>query len=634
MSYESEFQRSLDDPSDFWLEKAEAISWYTKPSQGHSTDDNGADRWFADGELNTCYLALDHHVESGRGDQAALIYDSPVVGMQRGEGPVIQTYSFERLRDEVAKVAGMLAALGVGKGDRVVIYMPMVPEAVMAMLACARLGAVHSVVFGGFAAHELAVRIDDAQPKVMLSASCGIEVDRIISYKPLLDAALKEASHAPEHCVILQRPESECELTEGRDLGWHAQVANAEPVGCVSVKATDPLYILYTSGTTGQPKGVVRDHGGHAVALRYSMDLVYDVQPGDVYWAASDVGWVVGHSYIVYAPLITGCTTVLYEGKPVNTPGAGAFWRVIEQHKVKALFTAPTAFRAIKKVDPKAESLQNYDISSLETVFLAGERLDPPTYEWITKVTGRPVYDHWWQTETGWAICCNPIGIGPAPVKPGSATFPAPGYDVQILGEDGSELPPGKDGYVVVKRPLPPSCLPTVWDSFERFEESYMTFFPGYYLTGDGGYFDEDGYVFVMGRIDDVINVAGHRLSTGEIEEVVGAHSAVAECAVVGVPDELKGEVPIGLTVLKDGAEIDEAQLHATLRQNIRDEVGAIASYDRTIIVKRLPKTRSGKILRRTLRQIAKGEDYATPSTIEDPAILEEIEDLMESRPD
>ena len=632
MSYQSEFQRSIDDPSGFWLEKAERIAWYKKPTQGHSIDENGADRWFADGELNTCYLALDYHVENGRGEQTALIYDSPVVGMQRGTGPVIKKFSYKALRDEVAKVAGMLAVLGVQKGDRVVIYMPMIPEAVMAMLACARLGAIHSVVFGGFASHELAVRIDDAKPKVILSASCGIEVRKLIPYKPLIDAAIEEASHEPEHCVIVQRPEQECELVEGRDLEWASQVEAAEPADCVPVKATDPLYVLYTSGTTGKPKGVVRDNGGHAVALRYSMNLVYDMQPGDVYWAASDVGWVVGHSYIVYAPLITGCTTILYEGKPINTPDAGAFWRVMAEHKVKALFTAPTAFRAMKKVDPKADLLKDYDISSLKYLFMAGERLDPPTYEWMTEVTGVPVYDHWWQTETGWAICCNPVGLEPKPIKAGSATLPTPGYNVKILGEDGSELGANGQGYVVVKRPLPPSCLPTVWDDPQRFQESYMDFFPGYYLTGDGGYIDKDGYVFVMGRVDDVINVAGHRLSTGEMEELVGAHAAVAECAVIGVPDELKGEVPIGLAVLKDGQTISEADLHGELNQSIRTTIGPIACYDQTFVVKRLPKTRSGKILRRTLRQIAKGESYAIPSTIDDPVALEEIDSLMKSR--
>ncbi|MFA5631127.1 MAG: propionyl-CoA synthetase [Porticoccaceae bacterium] len=618
MTYQQEFDRSVAEPEAFWLEQAAELAWFQAPTQGLSLDETGVQRWFADGVLNTAYLALDVHVESGRGDQDALIYDSPVSGAQR-------RYSYAELRDEVAACAGMLQGLGVEKGDRVLIYMPMVPEAVIAMLACARVGAIHCVVFGGFAAHELSVRIEDCTPRVVLSASCGIEVERVIAYKPILDQALRSASHRPEHCVILQRPQCRAELQQPRDHDWQELLAAASPAACVPVAATDPLYILYTSGTTGKPKGVVRDNGGHAVALYYSMKTVYDMAPGDVFWVASDVGWVVGHSYIVYAPLLAGCTTVLYEGKPVRTPDAGAFWRVIEQYRARALFAAPTAFRAIRKEDPEAAMVKNYDLSSLEILFLAGERLDPPTYEWLREHFERPVLDHWWQTETGWAIAANPIGIEPFATKPGSATLPVPGYDVQILDDNGNALGAGEQGNICVKLPLPPGCLVTVWNNQVRFEAGYLRRFPGYYLSGDGGYKDEDGYLFVMGRTDDVINVAGHRLSTGEMEEVVAAHPAVAECVVIGISDELRGQVPLALAVLKDGATGDEATLEQEVIQRVRDEVGALANLRQVVIVKRLPKTRSGKILRATLRKLADGESFDVPSTIDDPACLDEI---------
>ncbi|RLU00160.1 propionyl-CoA synthetase [Ketobacter sp.] len=621
-TYQQEYHASIDQPEAFWRSKAAQLNWFKAPECILSTDDNGIQRWFADGEMNTAFMALDHHLSQGRGQQTALIYDSPVTGSKR-------TYTYQQLTDAVALFAGALQNQGVTKGDRVVIYMPMVPEAAIAMLACARLGAIHSVVFGGFAPHELAVRIDDATPKVIVSASCGIEVGKVIAYKPMLDEAIRQAQHKPERCIVLQRPQAQAPLSAGRDLDWQEAVSAATRADCVPVKGTDPLYILYTSGTTGKPKGVVRDNGGHAVALHYSMKAVYNMNPGDVFWAASDVGWVVGHSYIVYGPLLAGCTTIMYEGKPVKTPDAGAFWRVASEYKAKALFAAPTAFRAIKKEDPDARLLGDYDLSSLETIFMAGERLDPPTYDWTRSKTGKPVIDHWWQTETGWAICGNLMGIEAKPTKPGSSTLPSPGFDVQILDDAGHPLPPGQQGAIAIKLPLPPSCLPTIWNNFPRFQAGYLNSFPGYYCSGDGGYKDEDGYVFIMGRTDDVINVAGHRLSTGEMEEIIAAHTAVAECAVIGIQDELKGQVPVGLVLLKDGADIDEAQLQTELVAMVRQEIGPIACFQKAMIAQRLPKTRSGKILRKLLRQIADGEEYSIPSTIDDPGSVEEMVALL-----
>lgn len=624
MSYQSEFRKSIDDPEAFWREKADLINWYQKPEQILTRTDNGLHRWFIDGRLNTCDLALDTHVRQGNGDRTALIYDSPVTGQKK-------QFTYAELTDRVSRFAGALASKGISKGDRVVIYMPMIPEAVIAMLACARLGAIHSVVFGGFAAREIAVRIDDAKPKAILTASCGIEVQNVIAYKPLVDAAIDEASHKPEVCVVFQRPQVKADLTPERDLDWATLEASGELTDPVPLAADDPLYILYTSGTTGKPKGVVRDNGGHAVGLRYSMELIYGAQPGDVFWAASDVGWVVGHSYVVYAPLITGCTTIVYEGKPVKTPDAGAFWRVLSEHRVNILFTAPTAFRAMRKEDPEADALADYDISSLRRILLAGERLDPPTYEWLTEKTGKPVLDHWWQTETGWSICGNPIGLEQMSIKPGSATMPVPGYDVRIMDTSGKEMRRGEQGQVAVKLPLPPGCLLTVWGDEKRFHQTYFEPIPGYYHSGDGGFIDEDGYVYVMGRTDDVINVAGHRLSTGEMEEVVAAHPAVAECCVVGMSDEMRGQVPLGLILLKDGATIEHDELEEELVDMVRENIGAVACFRRAVIVDRLPKTRSGKILRRVLRTIADGENYTTPSTIDDPAILEDIRERLAS---
>jgi len=616
---ESIYRRSLEDPEGFWREAAAGLEWDREPTLVLDDSRPPFYRWFADGDVNTCHNALDRHVDGGRADQAALIYDSPVTATTR-------KYTYAELLEEVATLAGALAGLGVRKGDTVVIYMPMVPEAVFAMLACARLGAIHSVVFGGFAPHELAIRIDDARPRVVLSASCGIEVDRIIEYKPLLDRALEQATHEPEHCVILQREQASAELVPDRDLDWRELTSQASPAGCVPVGATDPLYILYTSGTTGMPKGVVRDNGGHAVALRWSMEAIYDTHPGEVFWAASDLGWAVGHSYIVYAPLLTGCTTVLYEGKPVGTPDAGAFWRVIAEHDVRVLFTAPTAFRAIKKEDFEGVHLRGHDLSRFRYLFLAGERLDPDTYHWASRLLGVPVIDHWWQTESGWPMAANCMGIEPLPVKPGSPTRPVPGFDVRILRESGDPCEPNEEGAVAVRLPLPPGTLTTLWRADDRFVESYMTALPGHYVTGDGGHFDEDGYLFVMGRVDDVINVAGHRLSTGAIEEVLANHPDVAECAVIGIPDDLRGQVPLGLVVLKAGAARDPDDVDAELVTLVREEIGAFACYRETRVVERLPKTRSGKVLRGTMRSIAAGREYSVPSTIDDPTVLAEIE--------
>ena len=624
MSYTSEFVESIEKPAQFWERQSNKISWFQSPENILTKDDHGFYQWFKGGTLNTCYLALDKHVAAGRGGQTALIYDSPVTDQK-------QTFTYDQLLDQTALFAGALANLGVGKGDRIIIYMPMIPEAVIAMLASARLGAIHSVVFGGFAANELAVRIDDAKPKVIVSATCGIEFTNIIPYKPLLDTAIEAAKNKPAHTVILKRPQADCTMVAGRDHDWQELLNQASPHECVPLQATDPLYILYTSGTTGKPKGIVRDNGGHAVALNYSMEAIYDVHPGDVYWAASDVGWVVGHSYIVYAPLIRGCTTILFEGKPVKTPDPGAFWRVMSEHRVKSFFTAPTAFRAIKKEDPEGHYKDGYDLSILESVFLAGERLDPPTYEWLSSMLSCPVIDHWWQTETGWAICANMLGKNLKKIKMGSATLPVPGFDVKVFDGNGVETKAGVTGSIVIKLPLPPGCLPTLWNDDERYKQSYVSDFNGFYLTGDGGYKDEDGYVFVMGRTDDVINVAGHRLSTGEMEELIGSHEAVAECAVLGIEDELKGQVPAGFVVLKDGYRMENDVLVPELVQIIRSNIGAIANFKQAAIVKRLPKTRSGKILRKTIRSLADEGKATIPSTIDDPAILDEIKETLSS---
>jgi propionyl-CoA synthetase len=615
MNHADSHRRSLEDPQGFWAEAARGITWRRAPQRVLDSGNPPFYRWFPDGELNTCENAVDRHVDAGRGDRTALVYDSPVTG-------VVASLTYTELRDRVAQLAGALP------GDRVVIYMPMVPEAAIAMLACARIGAVHSVVFGGFAPHELAVRIDDARPRVILSASCGMEGSRVIEYKPLLDRAVELASHPPERCVILQRPQAEAAMGP-RDVDWHELVSGARAADCVTVAATDPLYILYTSGTTGKPKGVVRDNGGHAVALRWSMDNVYGISPDDVFWAASDVGWVVGHSYIVYAPLIHGCTTVLYEGKPVGTPDPGAFWRVIAQHGVRALFTAPTAFRAIKKEDPRGEYLRGHDLSRFTHLFLAGERLDPDTYRWATDLLGVPVIDHWWQTESGWPMVSTCIGLEPPVIKPGSPGRPVPGYDIRILDEAGDDAAPGVEGAVAARLPLPPGTLATLFQNDSGYRSSYLSRYPGFYLTGDGGHVDEYGYVYVMGRVDDVINVAGHRLSTGAMEEVVAQHPDVAECAVIGVPDELRGQVPLGLVVLKAGSERDQGELESELVAMVRDEIGAVACFRRAHVIARLPKTRSGKVLRGTMRAIAAGREYGVPSTIDDPAILDEIAETL-----
>ncbi|MDE2138543.1 MAG: propionyl-CoA synthetase [Gammaproteobacteria bacterium] len=617
-AYREAWRRALEDPEGFWGERAQALTWERPWERVLDASHAPFYRWFTGGRLNTCYNALDRHVEQGRGEQAALIYDSPVTG-------TVARLSYRELRDQVARFAGALAAQGVARGDRVIIYMPMVPQAVVAMLACARIGAVHSVVFGGFAPHELAKRIDDAQPVMVISASCGIEVQRVIPYKPLLDEALELAHHRVGRCIVLQRPQVAATLVAGRDLDWSEAVAAAQPAACVTVEATDPLYILYTSGTTGKPKGVLRDHGGHAVALAWSMEAIYAMQPGDVFWAASDVGWVVGHSYIVYAPLLAGCTSILFEGKPVGTPDAGAYWRVVEQHKVNALFTAPTAFRAIKKEDPAGALIARHDLASLRTLFLAGERCDPDTVQWAQQQLRVPVIDHWWQTETGWPVAANCRGLTPLPVKPGSASVPVPGYDVRVLDDSGSAVAAGTIGNIVIRLPLPPGSLPTLWQNDEGYRDSYLARFPGYYLTGDAGYIDADGYVWIMSRIDDVINVAGHRLSTGAMEEVLAGHPDVAECAVIGVGDALKGQLPLGLVVLKAGVARPHAQLRQELIERVRQQIGALAAFRHVAVVTRLPKTRSGKVLRATMRAIADSQGYAMPATIDDPRALEEI---------
>ncbi|MBK1837723.1 propionyl-CoA synthetase [Azospirillum sp. YIM B02556] len=616
--------RSLSDPDGFWAEAAKDISWY-KPWD-KVLDDGSAPfyRWFTGGELNTCYNAVDRHVEGGRGAQAAIIYDSPVTG-------TVQTITYAELQDQVARFAGALRAQGVEKGDRVLLYMPMIPQSLVAMLACARLGAVHSVVFGGFAPHELATRIDDAKPKAIVSASCGIEPNRIVKYKPMLDAAIEQSSHKPASIIIWQRPQETATLIAGRDVDWAEAAERAEPAECVAVKATDPLYILYTSGTTGQPKGVVRDNGGHAVALRWTMTNIYGVKPGEVYWAASDVGWVVGHSYIVYAPLLTGCTTVVFEGKPVGTPDPGTFWRVIEQHKVGTLFTAPTAFRAIKREDPDANFLKKYDLSHFRALFLAGERSDPDTLHWAEDNLKVPVIDHWWQTETGWAISGNPLGVHLFPIKYGSATRPMPGWDVRVLNAELKEVPRGDIGAICVKLPLPPGTLPTLWNADERFKKSYLADYPGYYQTGDAGFIDDDGYVYVMARTDDIINVAGHRLSTGAMEEVLSSHKDVAECAVIGVADDLKGQVPLGFVCLKAGVTRPHEEIVREVVQLVREQIGPVADFKRALVVDRLPKTRSGKILRGTMQKIADSQDYKMPATIDDPGILPEIADALKT---
>jgi propionyl-CoA synthetase len=622
--YRQAYERSVQHPDEFWREAAAAIDWTRPPER--ILDDSAAPlyRWFPDARLNTCHNALDRHVDAGHGDRAALIHDSPVTGGGR-------TYTYRELRDEVALFAGALRRLGVAAGDRVVLYLPMVPEAVIAMLACARLGAVHSVVFGGFGARELAARIDDARPRVIVAGSCGIEASRVVPYQPMLDAAIDAATHKPQRCVILQRPQHPFTLHEGRDVTWTDAVAGAQPAECVPVAATDPLYILYTSGTTGKPKGVVRDNGGHAVALRWSMANIFATGPGDVFWAASDVGWVVGHSYIVYAPLLTGATTVLYEGKPVGTPDAGAFWRVVAQYRVNVMFTAPTAIRAVKKEDPEGELLAGYDLGSLRLLFLAGERLDPETYTWAGDRLGVPVIDNWWQTETGWPIAANPRGLEDLPTKPGSPSVPVPGYRVRVVDAAGHDVAPGEDGSIVLRLPLPPGCLPTLWGDDDRYVRSYLSAFPGNYLTGDGGRFDADGYLYVMGRTDDVINVAGHRLSTGAMEEVLAGHPAVAECAVIGVHDALKGQVPRGLVVLKSGVAADPDTVAADLVAMVRDQIGAVAALRRVDVVAALPKTRSGKILRRTMRGIADGREEPVPSTIDDPAVLDALRPVLDS---
>jgi len=619
-SYRATYRRSIDEPEAFWAAQAALVDWIKAPNRVLDDSRPPFYRWFPDATLNTCFNAVDRHVTAGHGDRTALIHDSPVTGSLR-------RYSYAELLVEVEAFAGALRGFGVEKGDRVVLYMPLIPEAVIAMLSCARLGAIHSVVFGGFAANELAMRIDDAQPKVIVSASCGIEPSRVVAYKPMLDRALELATHQPAICVIKQRPQLRADLTAPRDVDWDDAVAAGaqRPAGCVEVAATDPLYILYTSGTTGRPKGIVRDNGGHAVAMAWSFRYVYGSGPGRVWWAASDVGWVVGHSYIVYAPLISGATTVLYEGKPVGTPDAGAFWRVIAEHGVDALFTAPTAIRAIKKEDPVGRLLAQHDVSSLRTLFLAGERLDPETYRWATGTLGVPVVDNWWQTETGWPIAANLRGLEPMELKPGSPSVAVPGYDVVVLADGGAPVPAGQEGAICIRLPLPPGTLPTLWRDDKRYVDSYLSAFDGYYLSGDGGYLDEDGYLYVMGRTDDVINVAGHRLSTGSMEAVLAQHPAVAECAVIGAADQLKGQLPRGFVVLKAGVDQDPVEITRELAAMVREQIGAVAALKDIAVVDGLPKTRSGKILRRTMREIADGQQAAIPSTIEDESVLDRL---------
>ncbi|MFT5758929.1 MAG: propionyl-CoA synthetase [Alteromonadaceae bacterium] len=622
MSYSTEYEKSIEEPENFWKKQANDIQWFKKPQTILSTNKDGINQWFADGELNTCYLALDYHVEQGRGDAIALIYDSPVAHSQ-------QKFTFAQLTHEVAKFADVLRSKNVEKGDRVLIYMPMIPQAAIAMLACARLGAIHSVVFGGFAAHELTIRINDAQPKVIVTASCGIEIEKIIPYKPLIDQAIKSAKYKPSACIIYQRDLLKAELVGNCDFQWQTLMKAAKTVPPVVLKATDPLYILYTSGTTGAPKGVVRDNGGHAVAMNYSMKTIYGMERGDVFWAASDVGWVVGHSYIVYAPLIAGCTSILYEGKPIKTPDAGAFWRVCAEHKVNALFSAPTAFRAICKEDPNADLIHQYDLTSLKRLYLAGERLDPATYQWLKTKTLLPVIDHWWQTETGWAIAGIPVGIEFMPTKAGSAGVATPGFNVEIVNAQGKKVATGEEGNIALKLPLPPGCLTTIWQDNNRFKAGYLNTFDGYYVTGDGGYIDADGYLFIMGRTDDIINVAGHRMSTGEMEEVIADHHSVAECAVIGAHCPIKGQVPLALVVTKNGETISKEALTKELKASIRTRIGAIASLKDVHIVEQLPKTRSGKILRKTMRQMADGKKVQIPSTIDNPKALSALHSIL-----
>ena len=623
MGYSDTYARWKADPEAFWMEAAEAIDWEQKPSKALSDLGDNMYEWFADGTTNTCWNAVDRHVEAGRGGQVAIIHDSPITG-------TIHKITYAELKDRVASLAGALRAKGVDKGDRVIIYMPMVPEAVEAMLACARIGAVHSVVFGGFAANELAVRIDDAKPKAIIAASCGLEPGRVVHYKPLLDGAIDLATHKPDFCVIFQREQEVAKLEDGRDVDWHGFQAGVDPAECVMVPGNHPSYILYTSGTTGQPKGVIRHTGGQLVALNWTMKAIYNVEPGDVFWAASDVGWVVGHSYICYAPLIHGNTTIVFEGKPVGTPDAGTFWRVISEHNVKSFFTAPTAFRAVKREDPKGELVKKYDLSCLKQVYLAGERADPDTIVWAQDQLGVPVVDHWWQTETGWAIAANPIGIEEVPIKLGSPSVPMPGYDVQILDEGGNPVAAGELGAIAIKLPLPPGTLPTLWNAEDRYKKSYLNTFPGYYETGDAGMMDEDGYLYIMARTDDVINVAGHRLSTGAMEEVLASHPDVAECAVIGVTDQLKGQMPMGFVCLNAGTEKADAEVTSDCVKLVREKIGPVAAFKLCCVVDRLPKTRSGKILRATMVKIADSEDYKMPATIDDPVILDEIKTALQ----